>query len=148
MTTATNPRKDRDVTVQNIDYNATDALKAVVVGHRITSREEVQEGGLASIRFTLDNGVILEAREAEGGCACSNGCWSVQSDGPLPESVITDVEVVDEPDKYGGESATLRMFVFSADQRFELVTSEGGDNGYYGWGYHVFVHRAETPTGD
>jgi hypothetical protein len=49
------------------------------------------------------------------------------------------VQVVDETHDEYGDSATLRMFVYSEGIKSELVTSEGGDSGYYGWGFHMFV---------
>jgi hypothetical protein len=129
-----------------IDYNDTTALRAALVGRRIveTRKGVVKEGwdkGMDSIEFVLDDGTILEAREADGGCACTNGCWSVEAPAEPPTSVITNVEVVDEKDSEWSESATLRMFVYAEGipTATELIRSEGGDNGYYGWGYHVYV---------
>jgi hypothetical protein len=132
-----------------IDYNDEKALTALLVGRRIIEtrhtkvRDRSWRGDLDAIQFVLDDGQVLEVQEADGGCACSNGCWSVENPETAPTSVITRVEVIDEKHDTYGESATLRMFVYIDQIKTELVRSEGGDNGYYGWGYNVVV---KAPT--
>lgn len=134
--------KNNEVT--QVDYNDMDALRAILVGRSIVKTlSRVYDGtyisGTHTIEFTLDNGVILEAREATDGCDCGNGYWSVDAPELAPKQVITNVEVVDDVGDYG---ATLRMFVYAEGIKTEIVRSEGDDNGYYGWGYHVYVRRS------
>jgi len=122
-----------------IDYNDNDRLREIMVGRRIVETRKNTEGGLDKIEFILDNGTVLQAVETDGGCGCSNGCWSVDAPNDAPTQVITNVEVIDEITNDYGESATLRMFVYAEGIKTEIIRSEGGDNGYYGWGYNVFV---------
>lgn len=134
-----------------VTYNDTDALRAALVGRKIIEtrhgegkRNEYSDP-MPAISFVLDDGTILEAIATDGGCACSNGCWSVENPESAPSQVITNVEVIDEPDTEGfGDSATLRMFVYADNVKTELVRSVGMDNGYYGWGYAVAVKAPEV----
>jgi hypothetical protein len=135
----------------SVAYDDVDAIKAALVGRRIIEtrkgkQEEWYRGPLDTIEFVLDDGTILEARETDGGCACSNGCWSVESVDAAPTQVITNVEAVEELDDngyttHGDGTATLRLFVYADQVKAELVKSVGGDNGYYGWGYELVVKR-------
>lgn len=126
--------------MNKIDYNDEAELRNILVGRKIvktektTTSENIYE--VTAINFTLDNGRVLRAVEAVGGC-CSNGDWSVDSDATTTQ-IITDVSVVDEC-KEDSDSAILRMFIYADGIKTELVRSEGQDNGYYGWGYEVFV---------
>ena len=127
-----------------ITYNDVEALKKILVGKRIVgsrkgTRSDAYDPDLDFIEFILDDGTVLEARATDGGCSCSNGCWSVENSVlPDAESIITNVECAEDADEWG-YSATLRLSVYADDVKTELVKSEGGDNGYYGWGYALFV---------
>lgn len=131
---------------QQIKYNNVEQLRAVLVGRRIVETRPRMDSiythsSTHLIEFVLDNNVVLEVRETEG-CSCGYGDWSVANTQEAPSQVITNVDVVDEVDgNSGGDSATLRMFVYSEGIKTELVTSHGQDNGYYGWGYEVNVTR-------
>lgn len=140
--------------MNEVAYDDEESLRNILVGRSIVKIEKLltapysawSSETLDSIEFTLDDGTVLEAREADGGCACSNGCWSVATSIEGPTSVITNVEVVEDlegssehRDGYG----TLRMFIYTENGPVEAITSEGGDNGYYGWGYHVYVKYPE-----
>lgn len=127
--------------MNKIDYNDEAELRNVLVGRKIvktektTSKENIYN--ITTIEFTLDNGRVLRAVEALGGC-CMYGDWSVDSDVTTTQ-IITNVSVVDEVDEKDSDSATLRMFIYADGIKTELVRSEGQDNGYYGWGYEVFI---------
>lgn len=134
--------------MQNIEYNDIDSLKSLVVGHRIVKADkgvrgdwvpDSYDGGLPAIRYELDNGAAFVASDTDGGCACSNGCFEITASETLPESVITDVEQIEESDSEWSESANIRLFVYSAGIKTELFHSYGGDNGYYGWGHNIYV---------
>jgi len=124
--------------MNEIDYNDIDRLRKIMVGRRIVETRKGVDNGMDSLEFVLDNGTILQALEAFGGC-CENGCWTVDAPNDAPTQVITDVEVVDDYLDDWQSEATLRMFIYAEGIKTEIVRSEGTDNGYYGWGYHVFV---------
>lgn len=139
--------------IEQVTYYDVQALTGVLVGRRIVSTRKGKthdedypwDNGRDRIEYVLDDGTVLEARETDGGCGCSNGCWSVAGPDLVPDQVITSVEVAEELDgewsTHGDGEATLRLFVYADTVKTELVTSQGEDNGYYGWGYALFVKR-------
>lgn len=139
----------------SINYDDVKELNALLVGRRIVSAEKGTRrellgasdwnGALPAIRYELDNGTKLIAADRDGGCACSNGCFEI-TEGVLPQNVITNVEVAEEY-AYGSQGdgqAVIRMFVYSETDKSELFHSEGGDNGYYGWGHEMFVQAVAS----
>jgi hypothetical protein len=126
---------------ERIAYNDDAALNSVLVGRRIVGTETLDADSEFSkvIQFTLDDGTILSAHATDGGCACNNGCWSV--DNPAtPTGIIMNVETTEVSDGY--ESAIMRLYVFTdIESASELIVSSGADNGYYGWGYFLTVER-------
>lgn len=141
------------MSARSIAYDDQAALHALLVGRRIvetrtsTAKSEPWSDEMNSLEFVLDDGQVLKAIATDGGCACSNGCWSVENAAPAPEQVITGVSIAEEMEygEHGDGSATLRLFVYAEGTQAEIVRSEGGDNGYYGWGYALLV---ETPEQD
>lgn len=162
------------MTIENTDrisYHDQAALAEALVGRRIVRFEDgkakVDPDGYSWARepydrvltFHLDNGAILTAHAHDGGCGCTNGCFTVEPPADLPRGTIMSVKVQEiagtfdydkgeevrtevTPGESGGDgSATIRLFVYTELGEVALVTSEGGDNGYYGWGYHLELHR-------
>lgn len=140
-----------------VQYDDIDGLKALLVGHEIIRVDKARKRldgwhhrDTEVISFTLDNDVVLEARETDGWCSCSNGCWSVANNA-IPEGVIMNVEIEEtdletgEPIREGYDGWTaIRMFVMDdLGNRVPLIESEGMDNGYYGWGYELHVRLSE-----
>lgn len=128
------------------------------------------------LQFHLDGGYTLRAHAHDGGCACSNGCFSVDIEAELRErltgATILGLQVEERQtetswdDDYANRTETERVFidgqpaedgetVNTSDystivlfvytdlitEKQPLVTSSGGDNGYYGWGFHFSVDR-------
>lgn len=136
-------------------YTETEQLKAALVGRTITST--ISEGADYErvLTFVLDDGTLLKAHAQDGGCACSNGCFSVEPANVI-QGVITNVEVQEvatdyfsepapvEPGSVGDGSATITIVVYAGMGEQVLLTSEGGDNGYYGWGFRFSVERPIT----
>lgn len=138
--------------MREINYNDNDEINKILVGRTITGITEAKATDylypgygemLNVVTITLDDGTRLIAQETDGGCSCSNGCWSMEKH---PESdrligaTILNAEVVEEPGEYEDE-ATMRLFVYADFGKSEVYSSEGHDNGYYGWGYHLFVQQ-------
>lgn len=129
--------------IRSLEYNDVEQMKQVLVGRRIVSTKATDlDTYRGQIEFTLDDGHVFVAEEADGGCACSNGCFNVANP-ETTDQVITDVQFVEEPESPVTDYlATLRLFVYADQIKTELVRSQGTDNGYYGWGYHVTVREA------
>ena len=135
-------------------------LKAALVGRSIVSTLSEGDGVHKVLSFVLDDGSILYAHATDGGCACSNGCFTVEW-GQLVEGTITNVEVKEVVDYWNWDtgdsekkevvprsisdgSAEISIFVYTELGKQELVKSEGGDNGYYGWGFWLHVVKPES----
>lgn len=136
-----------------IEYTDVEALKEALVGREVLHVTESGEGYQKVLTFVLDDGTLLKAHATDGGCACSNGCFTVDT-GTLPLGTILNVEVAEEGEEYGWDaprviepgsldygSTTIRIFVYTELGRNTLVESEGGDNGYYGWGFWLSVEK-------
>lgn len=140
-----------DLVGRYIDYNDEAALREVLVGRRIVEVREFAEKDwgyrdpLDHIEFVLDNGVTLEAIETDGGCSCSNGCFSVEQVQAAPATVITNVEVVEETDEsFGDRDGVIKLFVYSEGISTQILESSGTDNGYYGWGFDLTVNTPKV----
>src|SRR5262245_22033326 len=83
----------------------------------------------------LDNGIMLELPDTDGGCSCSAGCYDLTVLNRVP-NIITRVEFVNDPagEDYSDDATGLyQIFVYAGNERINLATWEGDDgNGYYG----------------
>lgn len=143
-----------------IEYTNIEKIKAALVGRSIVATETEGESYSRVISFKLDDGTTLKAHATDGGCGCTNGCFTVDN----PDSItgtILNVEVSEEAQTYDyaarenerkqvtpgsisdGE-ATIRIYVYTEIGKATLIESEGGDNGYYGWGFWLSVDTAEA----
>lgn len=98
--------------------------------HKVISVTKV---GDQIAELTLDNGVVLIAEGNEGCGGCSNG-WYFLTELNSCDNAITNVEVIAD-----GAETVFSLFVYAADNRINLLTYEGDDNGYYGVGYTLRV---------
>ncbi len=94
------------------------------------------KGGQVAI-LTLDNGVELVAEGNEGCGGCSNG-WYYLDELNGCENAITKVECVVEAGKYESDSV-YHLYVYADNKRINCLQYSGGDNGYYGTGYNLYV---------
>ena len=92
-----------------------------------------QMSGGQTAELMLDNGVVLVAQGNEGCGGCGNG-WYYLSALNTCDNAITNVEFVES-----GDEEVFSIFVYFADNRINLLTYEGYDNGYYGVGYTIHV---------
>lgn len=94
----------------------------------------VREVDNQTAELTLDNGVVLVARGNEGCGGCGTG-WYYLTALNTCDNIITNVELVER------NEAIYSIFVYAEDQRYNLLTYEGCDNGYYGVGYTLQVQE-------
>lgn len=146
-----------------IEYTNVDDLKTALVGRSIVSI--VSEGADYDkvVSFVLDDGSIVKAHATDGGCGCTNGCFTVASGEPVRGTIMNveltetvsdydydngrDIERTVEPGSIDDGSAVIRLFVYTdLDDKQLLVESEGGDNGYYGWGFWLSVHAPQEAS--
>ena len=94
---------------------------------------EVREVDDQTAELTLDNGVVLVAEGNEGCGGCGNG-WFYLTALNTCDNAITNVEIVEEVCE-----EVYSIYVYAADNRINLLTYEGEDNGYYGVGYTLRI---------
>lgn len=94
---------------------------------------EVREVDDQTAELTLDNGVVLVAEGNQGCGGCENG-WFYLTTLNTCDNAITNVEIVEEV-----YEEVYSIYVYADDRRINLLTYEGGDNGYYGVGYTLHV---------
>ena len=94
---------------------------------------EVREVDDQTAELTLDNGIVLVAEGNEGCGGCGNG-WFYLTALNTCDNAITNVEIVEEVCE-----EVYSIYVYAADNRINLLTYEGADNGYYGVGYTLHV---------
>ena len=136
-----------------VEYHDVAALKKALVGRSIVSTLSEGWGVDRVLTFVLDDGTLLRAHATHGGCACSNGCFTVEP-GTTVRGTITNVEVEElaenwdtrgaqpvTPGSVSDGEATIRVFVYGELGKALLVESQGGDNGFYGWGFWLSVVR-------
>lgn len=138
-----------------IEYADIEAIKRALVGRSIIAVTADGDEYTKVVTFALDDGSALKAHATDGGCACSNGCFTVDAHERVAGTILnveleeriqtydgSDGEVV-EPGSITDGQAMIRVFVYTELGKSTLVTSEGGDNGYYGWGFWLSVHNPE-----
>ena len=120
------------------DLNFNKTVKDLLLFHKITSVEQLndQDGIL-----TLDNGTRLIVKGNEGCDGCGNG-WYYLDELNECDNAITNVECVCEGSEY---EDIYHIFVFAENKKINCVQYSGGDNGYYGTGYDLFV-EIDDPT--
>lgn len=141
----------------SFEYAETERWKKALVGRSILSTVSEGSGYGRVLSFVLDDGTILKAHAADGGCSCDNGCFTVEP-GNVIRGTITNVEVREFDGTYSRdgyvrgaqvepgtvEQAFIDVFVYSDLGEQLLISSEGGDNGYYGWGFWLSIHAPEV----
>ena len=115
-------------------YHCEDNDFAQFVKEQLMFRKvvEVREVDDQTAELTLDNGVVLVAEGNEGCGGCGNG-WFYLTALNTCDNAITSVELVEEVEEL------YSIYVYAADNRINLLTYEGYDNGYYGVGYTLHI---------
>lgn len=118
------------------DFNFEEKIKELLLYRKIVKCEKLndQEGIL-----TLDNGTELIVKGNEGCGGCANG-WYYLDEINECENAITNVECgLDGND----EDGVYHIFVFADNKKINCVQYSGGDNGWYGTGYSLYVTTKE-----
>lgn len=167
----------------DISYDDAETLRTILVGRKITAitnttgealhKAEKGENGYYwggrsgyddVIEYHFADGLTLRAHAHDGGCGCSNGCFSVAisdearqrligatimnvsveertTEWTYPEGDVEKVIVDGKGQTPSDGSSTIKVFAYlpGLDEPAVLVESEGGDNGYYGWGFHFSI---------
>jgi hypothetical protein len=141
-----------------IEYTDVDSIRKVLIGRSVV--QTLGSGGdyPSKVIFVLDDSTRLTAHATDGGCACSNGCFDVRP-GNVPRGVITNVALREsvetwneehpkpvEPGSVSDGTGIIEVFVYAELGEQVLVTSRGGDNGYYGWGFWLSVERPSVSS--
>jgi hypothetical protein len=125
------------MTAQTIYCPDTADWENILVGHRVLSAEQVNEG---EAYLTLDNGVKFKVEANEGCGGCTNGYYYIEKIVAV-DNIITAVRTEVEPrnrDKYDEDAYVYHVFVVTGNEEIEALTVEGDDgNGYYGTGYSL-----------
>lgn len=159
----------------DIDYDDVDTLRALLAGQQITAITETTAGEIEGradgygrdeydkvIEYHLASGVTLRAHARDGGCGCTNGCFTVDVPHDARQKLIgatimnvtteekasegwsenPEVLIVDgngEPPFDGSSEIKVFAYLPGIDEPAVLVESAGSDNGYYGWGFHFSI---------
>ncbi len=120
-----------------------------LIGRRIVKVEDavspadtyMETGGYL---LTCDDGTQLLTYTNEGCGGCGNGWSSLPDLERLADhdNAITNVEAVydDNRDDFDDEDCTFRLFIYYADERFDVGEGDDGyGNGYYGGGFYLRV---------
>lgn len=126
--------KKKEHISQSDDTDFEEKVKHLLFGRKIVHAEQYDE---QTAILTLDNGVQLVA-EGNAGCGgCSNG-WYFLDELNTCDNAITKVECVVEQDK-SPYVDIYHIFVYAEDKKINCLQYSGGDNGYYGTGYDLYV---------
>ena len=93
--------------------------------------------------LTLDNGTILDVHGNVGCGGCGNGWYFIDALNTC-DNAITNVECVLDYDEYNGD--VYHIYVFTDNRRINRLQVSGGDNGYYGTGYDLYITIKEDVT--
>lgn len=110
-------------------------VKELLLFHKVVKAEVIDaQSGI----LTLDNGTQLYLEGNSGG-AGSDGWYYLEALNQC-DNVITNVECeLDGEDGCG----TYHIYVYAGELKVNLAEYEGGDNGYYGTGYSLYVSLAK-----
>ena len=117
------------------DNDFKEFIESQLLYHKVISVETKND---QVAELTLDNGVVLETYGNEGCGGCGNG-WYYLTELNTCNNAITRVELVETINEIGDD--VFSIFVYAEDNRINLLSYEGGDNGYYGVGYEIKVKK-------
>lgn len=115
-------------------------IKDLLLYRKIVKAEKIDE---QTAKIILDNNIELLFQGNEGCGGCGNGWFYIaEFINHIPDNAITNVEFLEEGDDYEGEIFNINIFY--EDEKLNLISYEGYDNGYYGTGFCVGVKLLEN----
>lgn len=131
-------RDDRKYIAHSDDAHFEESVKELLLYRKIVKVERLDDQNGILI---LDNGTQLIVEGNEGCGGCSNG-WYYLDELNGCDNAITNVkcEINGDADDF---DEVYNIFVYAEDKRINCVQYSGGDNGYYGTGYDLYVKIAE-----
>jgi hypothetical protein len=143
--------RNRDSSVRSLREDDKRDITDLLMGHKVTKVD--------GEHLLLDNGTVIKAIGNEGGCSCGAGDYDLAVLNGV-DNIITKVEFDYAPagDGYDPEpdfdaeeewapapEGYYRIFVFTDNQRVNLMQVDGSDgNGYYGTGFEILVRDAQV----
>jgi hypothetical protein len=119
---------------QSNDSNFEERVKELLLYRRIVEVQRINDmDGI----LILDNGTQLIVEGNRGCGGCYNG-WYDLCELNNCDNAITDVKC-DVMGDYNDFDEVYSIFVYAEDKRVKCVEFSGGDNGYYGTGYDLYV---------
>lgn len=119
----------------DMDFEQT--MKNLLIGRKIV---EIKRFNDQTAVLTLDNGTELIAEGNEGCGGCGNG-WYYLDELNGCDNAITKVECCMDGTY---EDGVYHLFVFADNKKINCLQFSGGDNGWYGTGYDLFVRVNEN----
>lgn len=123
---------DKKYIAHSDDANFEEKVKELLLYRKIIKVEALNDQDAI---LTLDNGTELIVEGNEGCGGCGNG-WYYIDELNCCDNAITNVECVCEGDYDDG---VYHIFVYADNKKINCIQYSGGDNGYYGTGYNLFV---------
>ena len=115
-------------------------IKDLLLYRKIVKAEKIDD---QTAKIILDNNIELLFQGNEGCGGCGNGWFYIEEFiNHIPDNAITNVEFLEEGDDYEGEIFNINIFY--EDEKLNLISYEGYDNGYYGTGFCVGVKLLEN----
>ena len=129
---------DRKYIAHSDDAHFEESVRELLLYRKIVKVEKLDEQ--LGVLF-LDNGTQLIVEGNEGCGGCGNGWYYIDELNGC-DNAITNVkcEISGDSDDFDN---VYNIFVYAEDKRINCVQYSGGDNGYYGTGYSLYVKVAE-----
>ena len=129
---------DKKYVAHSNDAYFEERVKELLLYRKIVKVEKLNEqDGI----LTLDNGTQLIVQGNCGCGGCCNGWYSLDELNGC-DNVITNVKCEVNGDAYDFDEV-YNIFVYAEDKRINCVQYSGGDNGWYGTGYDLYVNIAK-----
>ncbi|GEM_PF-1009566 len=125
------------ISTDDIDFLVN--IKNLLLYRKIVKAEKLDE---RTARIILDNNIELLFEGNEGCGGCGNGWFDIKKFiDHIPDNAITNVEFLEEGDYH--ETETFTINIFYEEEKLNLISYDGYDNGYYGTGFCVGVKLLE-----
>lgn len=115
--------------MKTLSYADHEQLRALLLGRKVTK--------VGDDLLHLDDGTTLKIVPNQG-CSCGMGDYSLDELNGC-DNVVTAVEFGEENLDDWKQDDVFQVFVYADNQRINLLSVSGMDNGCYGVGYEIQV---------